>query len=382
MQARRSLADNLASQAAVDQGVTVLLILLAGIALALLLFAALRWARAARGPADRPGGGALAQPDGAEGHRRCRGACVAIGVAIAVGGRAWDQFSSSDIQFPNQPAAALLRLRRRRAPRLLQGRDRRLRRKAGPRPRRRHLRVLLGAAALDRPAGPRRPLALPRGVRRAGLVGGLLVLALVGSLLWCGLRRLARGAATRSASATRRCFAAMLAFAVGAAFDWFWEIAALGAVFFLAAGVAGRGPLRAARRRPPRRTTPAAEGGASAWPSPASPSPGSRRSPWSGRCWSSARSTPARTRRPPEDIGAAVDHAETARSIEPWAASPYVQLGLLAERQGDYPAAIEHFTRRDRARGPQLAVYYLRSRVEHEAGDEAAASADLERARD
>ena len=39
VQARRSLADNVANQAAVDQGVTVLLILLAGIALSLLLFA-------------------------------------------------------------------------------------------------------------------------------------------------------------------------------------------------------------------------------------------------------------------------------------------------------------------------------------------------------
>ena len=48
VQARRSLADNLAGQAAVDQGVTVLLILLAGIALALLLFAGAAPARAAR----------------------------------------------------------------------------------------------------------------------------------------------------------------------------------------------------------------------------------------------------------------------------------------------------------------------------------------------
>ena len=42
VQARDSLAENLANQAAVDQGVTVLLILLAGIALAPALFAGLR----------------------------------------------------------------------------------------------------------------------------------------------------------------------------------------------------------------------------------------------------------------------------------------------------------------------------------------------------
>ena len=49
VQARRNLADNLASQTSVDQGVTVLLILLAGIALAVGLFAALRWAEAREG---------------------------------------------------------------------------------------------------------------------------------------------------------------------------------------------------------------------------------------------------------------------------------------------------------------------------------------------
>ena len=72
VQARHSLADNLADQAAVDQGVTVLLILLAGIALSLLLFAGLRRAGAARGRLTRAGARALAQPDGAERHRRWR----------------------------------------------------------------------------------------------------------------------------------------------------------------------------------------------------------------------------------------------------------------------------------------------------------------------
>ena len=55
VQARHSLADNLANQATVDQGVTVLLILLAGIALSLLLFAALRWEERREGGA-RAGG--------------------------------------------------------------------------------------------------------------------------------------------------------------------------------------------------------------------------------------------------------------------------------------------------------------------------------------
>ena len=39
------------------------------------------------------------------------------------------------------------------------------------------------------------------------------------------------------------------------------------------------------------------------------------------------------------DIASAVDHADTARSIEPWAASPYLQLGLIAERAGRIPTS-------------------------------------------
>ncbi len=81
------------------------------------------------------------------------------------------------------------------------------------------------------------------------------------------------------------------------------------------------------------------------------------------------------------DFGAAVDHAGNARSIEPWAASPYVQLGLLAERQGDYPTAIGHFSNAIDREDRNWQWYYLRSRVERAAGEEAAARADLERAR-
>ena len=78
----------------------------------------------------------------------------------------------------------------------------------------------------------------------------------------------------------------------------------------------------------------------------------------------------------------AVDHAKRARSIEPWAASPYVQLGLLAQLQREYPAAIEHFSDAIEREDHNWQWYYLRSQVEHEAGDEAAAQRDLERARE
>jgi Flp pilus assembly protein TadD len=70
-----------------------------------------------------------------------------------------------------------------------------------------------------------------------------------------------------------------------------------------------------------------------------------------------------------------------ARSIEPWAASPYLQLGLLAEAQGDYATATQRLTQAIDREDRNWQLYYLRSKVEREAGDTAAAQADLRQAR-
>src|SRR5205085_10799064 len=40
-----------------------------------------------------------------------------------------------------------------------------------------------------------------------------------------------------------------------------------------------------------------------------------------------------------DNAGAALDHALTARTLEPWAASPYLQLALVTERAGELRAA-------------------------------------------
>lgn len=76
----------------------------------------------------------------------------------------------------------------------------------------------------------------------------------------------------------------------------------------------------------------------------------------------------------------AVSHADTARTIEPWAASPYIQLGLLAQLQGEYPLAVQRFSQAISREDRNWLLFYLRSKAEHEAGNPAAAGADLERA--
>ena len=379
VQARRSLADNLGNQAAVDQGVTALLILAAGIALAVALFAALRWAERREG---RLTGRALElsrNPTLLSGVAAAL-AVIAIGLAIAIGGRAWDQFSSSDVQFPNQPEQHFSQFSG-----------------AG-----RHdfYRVAIdgfeekpllgtGAGAYVFDWERHRSIAMPvhdahslylEAFDELGIVGGLLVLALVGMLLWTGF------SAWRTAGHPQReryaaLFAACLAFAVVAGFDWFWEIAGLGAVFFLSSGV-----LVAARcsqlsdapdpdliaRGEERRFGLAVAGLAIAWVAAVA---------LIGPLLVDREIDASQSAAADGDLAIAVSHAKTARSIEPFAASPYVQLGLLAEAEGDYETAAERLTQAIDREDRNWQLYYLRSRVEEEAGDRAAAKADLEHAR-
>lgn len=377
VQARHSLAENVANQAAVDQGVTVLLILLAGIALALLLFAGLRRLEARDGALTGRAVALSRNPTALRGIALI-GALLAIGVAIAVGGRAWHQFSSSDIQFPTNPEQ--------------------------------HFGQLSGAGrhdffrvAID--AFKEKPLlghgagtyqfswdqlrSIPVVVHDAhslylqafaelGILGGLLVLGLVALLLWTGF------AAWRAATGAQRevyaaLLAVVLAFAVGAAIDWLWEIAAMGAIFFLASGVlvAGRcAQLAQARReagaaREQRRFGLAVGGLAVAWITALA---------LIGPLLVDHEIGSSQEAAANGDITAAVERAETARSIEPWAASPYVQLGLLAQFQGEDEEAAGRLSQAIHREDRNWLLYYLRAKIEHEAGNVEAAKADRRRA--
>jgi O-antigen ligase len=376
VQARQSLADNLDNQAAIGQGLTVLLVLLAGIALALLLVTALRWEERREG---RLSGRMLEASRNPTMLKRFAlvAAVVVLGGAVAVGGRAWHQFSSPDVQFPKDPNQHFTDLSG-----------------AG-----RHdfWRVAIDAFAeeplLGHGAGTyvfswtqHRSIEIPvhdahslylEAFAELGILGGLLVLALVASLLWSAF------AAWRAAAEPERdryavLFAAMLAFAVGAAFDWFWEIPGLGAVFFLAGGIAVAARC-AQMAADPRRATTVAE----------------RRYPFAvaglALAWIAAVALvgpllvereldASRSAAAGNNLASAVDHANTAHSIEPWAASPYVQLGLLAQLQQDYPTASVDFGHAIAREDENWQWYYLRSKAEHEGGNEAAAQADLSRA--
>jgi O-Antigen ligase len=380
VQDRRGIADFVDEPGVAGQGVTVLLILLAGVGLALLLYAGLRRLE------GRDGGLAGRAVELSRDPSVLKGgavvlALVAIAAAIAVGGRAWDQFTSDDVAFPNQPEQ--------------------------------HFGSLSGAnrdefwgVAVD--AFGEKPVlgdgagtyqfawdelrSVPIPVSEAhslyleafaelGFLGGLVVLALVGSLLWIGF------AAWRAASGAQRelyavLFAALLAFAVGAAIDWFWETALLGGIFFLAAGVlvaarcaqlAPSGGPSTNGRGENRRFGLAVAGVAIAWITALA---------LIGPLLVDREIKASQAAAAAGNVAGAVDHADTARSIEPWAASPYVQLGLLAQQEGDFPTARERLSQAIEREDRNWVLYYLRSKLEREAGDPAAARTDLRRAQE
>jgi O-Antigen ligase len=372
----RSLADNLASQTSVDQGVSLLLILLAGTAVTLALFALLRRLEAGDGPRTRHAVELSREP------KVLKGAAAALGIAaviaaVAFGGRAWDQFSAGDIEFPEDPAHHFSDFGS-------GGRDD-------------FWRVAIdafeekplvghGAGTYEFSWEQLRSIDLDlidahslylEAFAELGLLGGLLVLALVGGLLWAGL------AAWRAAPPGQRethaaLFAAILIFAVTAGFDWFWEIAALGAIFCLAAGalVAARCEQISTVPAEPRggnRFGIAVGGVALAWLAAIA---------LIGPLLVEREINASKDAVAAGNITSAVDHADTARSIEPWAASPYLQLGLIAERRGEYDLAAMRLSQAIEREDGNWELYALRSRIEAAAGEEAAALADLEKARE
>jgi tetratricopeptide (TPR) repeat protein len=377
VQARQSLADNSNSPVTVDQGLEVGLLLAAGVALALALYAGLRWLERRDGGKTGRAVALSRSPKLLKGIA-LGAALLAIAAAIAVGGRAWDQFSSSDLQFPNQPSSHFSQLSG-----------------AG-----RHdfYRVAIdafeekpvlghGAGTYEFSWDQLRSIPIPvkdahsvffEAFAELGLVGGLLVLALFAVLLWTGF------AAWRDARASQRELCAVLlavlaAFTVGAAIDWLWEIAALGAIFFLASGVLVA--VRCGQLAPPRgvargrgenrRFGFVVAGLAIAWITALG---------LIGPLLVDHEIKASQEAAAGGDIPSAVSHADTARSIEPWAATPYVQLGLLAQLQGDYVTAAGRLSQAINREDRSWLLYYLRSKIEHEAGDSAGARADLRQA--
>nr|MBA3433138.1 hypothetical protein [Actinomycetota bacterium] len=215
-----------------------------------------------------------------------------------------------------------------------------------------------------------------------GLVGFILVLALALAGVAVGVRR-----SLQSSGEPRVTTAALtslfVAYAAAAGFDWIWELTAVSVVGMVAlALVSGPAtgvykPLRSARPAESadwtsrRRFGLGLLTGLTAWlliVAQAIPLLADREV---------ARSQAAVDG---SDPGKAMDAAEVARDIQPWASTPYLQLALVSEVQGDVEGArtwIEKAIERD-ARDWQL--WLVSARLETKLGHVDEADRSLRRA--
>jgi hypothetical protein len=355
----------------VEQGLVTLLLILLGSAIAAGLFLLQRRAEQGRGTTVTRLLAISRDP------RVLRGIGIAILVVLVVlgvafGGRAWDKFSSADLGVSAEGGAHLGEVT---SGGRVQFWEVALE-SFGEEPLVGH-----GAGTYQFAWNQDRPVAMTvhnthslylQALSELGVIGALLVVAMILFLLWVGV------AAWRAASGRQRELYAVLtaislAFALGCAFDWFWQIAGAGVVFFLATGalVAGRcaqlwrGGDAGDSRRASRLTI---AGLAVAWLSMLA-----LIGPLLGNYELEASNDAIAA----GNVDNAVAHANTARSIEPWSASPYRQLGLLAEVNGEYDQAVNRFDQAIAREEENWALWFDRARAEYRAGDEAAAREDL-----
>jgi O-antigen ligase len=376
------LANNYDFPAIVGQGLKVGGILLLGVAVTLLAFWWLRRLEAGSSPTVRR---AVAV---SRDRRVLRGIAlvglvVLIVAGIVYGGTAWNKFTSSDLGTPSGLGEVSSHGRAQFWDVALEA--------FGEKPILGH-----GAGTYQFSWDQLRTLHMPntqahslylQALDELGIVGGLLALGMVLFLLWTGF------AAWRAAGGRERELYAVLlgvslAFAVGVAYDWFWQLAMIGSVFFMATGilVAARcGQLWHAR----------AAARARAGVDPEARNPESRRFGLAIAGLAVAWLTMLALTGPllvdheihesnadaGTDIQNAINHAETARSIEPWAATPYLQLGLLAQSQGELEPAIGRFGQAIDREDHNWVLYYLRAKAEHQAGQNEAARDDLNEAK-
>jgi hypothetical protein len=212
-----------------------------------------------------------------------------------------------------------------------------------------------------------------------GIVGFVLLTGSFGAAIVVGVRVLGR-----SRGDDRTTVAALLAlfsaFCVGAAIDWIWQITAIGAVGAAAFGLlaspaaAAVEPRRVENDRQPRPAVRVPAVGlvvVAAWLLLCA-----QAIPWLADVKLRASQDAAAG----GDGSGALNDAESARAIEPWASTPYLQLALVAERIGDLPAArrwIGDAIDRDE---DDWRLWLVSARLEEKAGDTAAATESLERA--
>jgi hypothetical protein len=202
-----------------------------------------------------------------------------------------------------------------------------------------------------------------------GIVGALILFAFLGSALATVVssRRFARSAS--DAGAATAALGILAAFLFSAGIDWMWESTAVTVFALVAVGAAAASlPSRRLFWRAPVRA--AASGIALLACLVQLPGLVST---------SNLRESQAAARA--GDLTRAIGLAQEAHNAQPWAASPYVQHGLLAESTGDLATARSDLRRAEELEPTNWRLPLLLARVQAETGQPRAALNSYVRAR-
>jgi O-antigen ligase len=201
-----------------------------------------------------------------------------------------------------------------------------------------------------------------------GLVGLLLLLTVFGAALVAALARRRRPGADRPLIAAMA--AVVAAFCVAAGIDWMWELTIVGLVAIVALAVlVGR-------------ATAPGEGGGSRL------ADGGSRDRLRGRVLRTAavavtfgailcvavpmlaqsRLEESQAAAGRGDTAAAIEAADEARAIQPWAATPHLQLALLTEQEGDLAEANRHIDEALERDDSDWSIWLVAARLQTKAG--------------
>jgi O-antigen ligase len=216
---------------------------------------------------------------------------------------------------------------------------------------------------------------------------GLVGLALLAGMLGVGVasigRRVLRGRGEerRTTAALAGSFAAFL---LAAGIDWLWEVPAVTAVAFVLLGLLV-GPATAIQPRPRLQELPFAPRQVAARQRLAL-GVAALAFGWLLIC---AQALPLLTELKigdsqaavdSSDRGAAISAARAAHALEPWAASPYLQLALVEEETGSIPAALASIKSAIRRDSTDWQLWLIAARLQVKSGQLQAAKASVEHA--
>jgi tetratricopeptide (TPR) repeat protein len=214
-----------------------------------------------------------------------------------------------------------------------------------------------------------------------GVAGFALILLVFGAGLVAAVSRLRRAGPARPLVAALT--AVLAAFMLGAAIDWMWELTIVALVAVVALGM-----LVGAATLPPdgQRQAPQAFSGARgdvrvrALRTAAVAVALAALMCVTVPMFAQQRLEESQAAADAGDVAKAVDSAEDARSLEPWAASPYVQLALVSEQAGDLHRANRHIKDALERDSRDWSTWLVAARIQTKAGSIRAGRRSLRRA--